>query len=195
MKFRLGPIPNSLSDTELASGAWTPLWQPPFWAFQLIALLAGALGASVVLCVWVVFGPSFPPELSGDWYLGAICAAVLVGGMALQLIAHPGYGLTAQSALGLWPSRLTLYTYFDGAVSKARLLLSLLLPAAVLVVLPLGASLLHTRFSGWLAFFAGVGAFAFGLWPMMAVYAAIQVPAQAQVAARGLQLFWRRPIN
>jgi hypothetical protein len=191
MQFRFGPPPNSLSDSDLISGKWKALRELPFWLFQLCALLAGALGSVAVLIFWIQFGPAFTPDFGATWQIIVAMLAVLCTGMALQVAAHPGYGFTRKSTMGIWPSRFTPYTYFNGIVSKRRYIFSLLLPVTVSVVLPFFAAMLSSRFSGWLTFISCCGAFSFGIGPFLALSAAVQLPANARVAGRGLKIFWR----
>lgn len=193
MRFRLGPPENSLSDEDFHSGEWHQLRELPFWLFQLVALLAGALVSFAILILWLRFKPGLAPDPDTSWEVPVVVFAVLCAGTALQIAAHPGSGFTAKSVLGIWPRRFLPYTYFDGHISKGRYVFSLLLPAVALVGAPFLLASFRDGSSGWLAFISCIGALSFGAGPFLALSAAIQMPARARVAGRGMQVFWRRP--
>lgn len=192
MQFRLGPPLNSLGDSDLISGGWKPLRQLPFWLFQLCGMLAGVITAIAALILWKQLRPAYSPEFAAPGQIvGIAMLAVLFAGLILQVAAHPGFGLTDKTTLGIWVSRLTPYTFFDGVVSKRRYIFSLLMPVTVLVVLPFFSAALGSWDSGWFIFISCFGAFFFGSGIILALSAALQLPTGARVAGRGLQIFWQ----
>ncbi|MTW14559.1 hypothetical protein GM658_28490 [Pseudoduganella eburnea] len=160
MLFRLGPPLNSLSDSDLILGGWKPLRQLPFWLFQLCGILTGVIAAIATLILWKQFRPAYSPEFAAPWQIvGTVMIAVLFAGLILQVAAHPGYGLTDKTTLGIWVTRLTPYTYFDGVFSKRRYIFALLMPVTVLVVFPFLSAALSGWNSGWFIFISCSGAF------------------------------------
>jgi len=52
------------------------------------------------------------------------------------LLFHPGWGLTAQSLVLVWPRRLQLGVYYEGFMTRTRWLVMRLAPLVGLTVLP-----------------------------------------------------------
>jgi hypothetical protein len=193
MQLTLAPPPDSLTDLELTSGHWRTLRQPPMWVFRLLAVPAGAVVAFCILRAWGRFAPRVELQFAPAWQVFGAATTVLLAGAVLQLCAHPGFGLTRNSVLGFWPSRVLPYTTYLEKVSKARSLVMLLLPFLVLSVAPLLAASVFRLQSGWLVFVSGVAAVSHGAHVLLAVSSAIQLPSDALVAGRGFQTFWRAP--
>jgi hypothetical protein len=191
MKFRVGAPPNSINDTDFVSGNWKRVNGLPFWLLQLVSFLLGAMAFVATLYLWLRFWPLPLPDFDATWEVPVVMGVVWIVGIMLQLSMHPGWGLSEKSTLGIWPSRFTPYTFFDGAIAKWRCILQLVLPFAILVVLPFPFALFCERFAGWLAFISCLSAFSFAFGPIVALSAAIQLPAHSYVASRGFQWYWR----
>ena len=191
MQPYLGPPPNSLSDAELHSGEWHRLKHPPLWAMHLLSLPVGALLAFVVLVAWIRLTPRFELSFAPTYQIAAAFLVVMLAGLWLQVLPHPGMGMKSSSILGFWPSRLTPYTAYSAKLPKRRVIASLLLPLVVLAILPpLAAS--SMRFSsGWLVFGSCLAAATFGMHGVLAILLAYEVPQGGMVAGRGFQAYWQ----
>lgn len=191
MRLRVGPPPNSLSDSDMKSGEWTQLHGIPLCALQLLSLVSGCMIALPVLIFWLTIRRDLAPDLTATWEVPVVVLAVLGIGLLLQIACHPDRGLTKESMLGIWPQRLTPYTYFSGYISKGRYLLCLLLPTTLLITLPVAIALLSGNLSGWLAFISLVGALTHGINLFRAASFALRVPSGALIAGRGFAIYWR----
>jgi Putative zincin peptidase len=191
MLFRLGPPPNSLSDAELASGEWQRLPYPPLWALRVMSFPLGIVTALPVFFLWVLLTPRFDVSSSGPGYR-FIVAYVLIelAGAFLQMSAHPRRGLSTQTFLGFWPSRLLLYCACLSKATKRNAIAASLLPFLVLAVLPLLiAAVLHIS-SGWLIFCSCLAAASFGANVVLAL-PMWWLPSGCVIAGRGFQPYWR----
>ena len=191
MRFVLGPPPDSVTPDDLAGGEWHRLRELPQWAFQLAALPIGAAFAFVLFVAWVVFTPDFTVEFAESAPVVAVTLAILSLGTLLQLAALPAMGLSRQAVLGLWPSRLLLYTSYACRLARRRHLLRLLLPFVVMALGPLFVVLVFRVQSGWLIFVSCVSALSFGAHVVQALWVAVQVPANAQIGGVRFQTYWR----
>ena len=120
MRFVLGPPANSLTADELASGEWHCVRQLPVWAMQLAALPVGFVIATVLFCYWVAMTPKFDVASDPSEWVTTAIIAVLLAGPVLQLVIYPPSGAFRQSYLGLWPSRLLIYTGTTAKTSRMR---------------------------------------------------------------------------
>jgi uncharacterized RDD family membrane protein YckC len=191
MLFRLGPPPNSLSDAELASGEWQRLPYPPLWALRVMSFPLGVFTALPVFFMWVLLTPRFDVSSSGPGYqLVVAYVSMELFGTFLQVSAYPGRGLTNQTLLGFWPSRLLLYCAHLSKATKRHAIAVSLLPFLVLGVLPpLIAAVLHIS-SGWLIFCSCLAAVLFGGNVVLAL-PMWWLPSGCVIAGRGFQPYWR----
>lgn len=193
MRFSFGPPPNSLSADELASGDWQRVRLLPMWAVQLLAVPVGAVISVLLFAAWTLLTPKFDVDFDDSMRGMWVALATLLLGPLLQVAAHHPAGFFGNSVLGLWASRLAVYTGTTDKVSRGRYLLVLSLPFLLLAVGPL-IFVMSTRVqSGWLIYVSCVAALAFGINAVMALWAARQIPAGALVAGIGFQTYWRVP--
>lgn len=192
MLIRLGPPPNSLTDAELATGAWRRLAQWPLWSLQLLSLPVGGIVAFLCFAAWAVLTPPFDVSFAPTHQIAGALFLVVLAGLLLQLSAYPGRGFTKASVLGFWPSRMTPYTACRVALGRDQLIVCLLLPLVGLSVVPLLiASVLHIS-PGWLVFTSCAAAAIFGINLLMAV-SVLRLPHGSVVAGQGLRMFWKPP--
>ena len=191
MRFTFGPPPSALSFDDIATGDWHRLRQPPFWAIYLLTLLVGAAIASAILVAWAVMTPDVDIDF-GDaaWVIVVGWSTLLLGTLA-QIAAYPGGFRDA--ILGIWASRITVYTGYAGELSRARHLLELSLPFLLLSMGPLLFVTVTRLQSGWLIYVSGLAAFVFSFNAVLALSAAWQMPAHARVRCVRLQPYWRVP--
>jgi hypothetical protein len=192
MLFRLGPPPNALSDSELACGEWQRIPRLPLWATQIVSPLIGAFIAFLVFTAWALLTPRFQVSFAEGDQVAVAFALVMLAGMVLQMTAYPRMGLSDQSVLGLWPSRLTPYTAHLSKITKRRLVAISLVPFLVLAILPLLVAVALRVSSGWLIFGSCLAAVLFGPTVVLAL-PTWRLPKNSIVAGRGFQGYWRLP--
>jgi len=190
MLFRLGPPPDSLSDSEFATGEWRRVPRPPLWVVHVLSLPIGALMALLVLVAWVFLTPRFEVAFEPGYKVALVFSSVVLLGMILQISTYPGMGLSNQSVLGLWPSRLTPYTAHSSKLTKRQFVATSMLPFMVLSILPLLLAAALRTSSGWLIFGSCLAAGIYGTNVVLAL-PALRLPAHCVIAGRGFQPFWR----
>ncbi|HCX82790.1 MAG TPA: hypothetical protein DHV01_14480 [Rhodoferax sp.] len=190
MHLRLGPPPDSLSDSELATAEWRRVPRPPLWAVHVLSLPAGALMALLVFVAWTLLTPPFDLVFeSGDKVTVAIASVILLG-LVLQISTYPRMGLSEESVFGLWPSRLTLYTAHASQLTKRQCIATLLLPFIVLSILPILFVAVFRTSSGWLIFGSCLAAGVYGINVFLAL-PVLRLPEKCVIASRGFEPYWR----
>jgi hypothetical protein len=67
----------------------------------------------------------------------SIFLGVLIVHELIHLIAHPKFGLSKDSVLGVWPKAGVCYAFYGGELSRNRFILIIALPLFVLTIAPL----------------------------------------------------------
>ena len=210
MRFRFGNIPGEQTDPPVEQGL-TRIHSP---SSRLGYLLAGLVGLALPAVLFVCFvavsllslrnGPGDAPvdaavDMPTPW--GAVILALLLFIPFHELthaVLHPGFGLSPQTVMVIWPTKLRFGVYYEGCMTRRRWLLMRLAPLACLSVVPI---LLLTLFRVvllpfpleifWqvltLVNFVGSGG------DLIAVaWVLFQVPARSQICFCGGKAYWRQ---
>lgn len=186
MRLALGPPPSS----SLLGPTWTALREPGPWAMQALAVPLGWVLALGVLYAWARLAPARLPLSADGWVLFGAALLLILIHEALHAIAHPSFGLARQTVIGIWPSRMLVYAFYDGGMSRNRMILVLLLPTLVLTLLPLLLAVAWQFQSGWLILASSLNALLSGIDVCGALLLAAQVPSLAQVQNEGYKTYW-----
>ena len=146
--------------------------------------------ALLVFVAWARFTPRVEISFAPGYQVAGAVLFVVAAGMLLQISTYPGMGLTKNSVLGVWPSRLTPYTAHLSKVTKGHIVASLLLPLVVLALSPLVVASVTRISSGWLVFGSCASAAIFSINIVLAV-PALRLPKRSVVAGRGFQAYWK----
>jgi hypothetical protein len=190
MRFCLGPIPNS-SDF-VPDDSWKPLREPSPWLLQLIAIPLG-LGAAVgVAWLWIVLVPlpRFAVESSWPIFLLSI-VGIIAAHELIHMIAHPMFGRSPHSIVGLWPSKLLFYAHYDGELTRNRLVVIFLLPLIVISFVPLAVAAVAQWGSVAAALVSIVNALAACGDVLGTILVLLQIPATGIVRNQGWKTYWR----
>lgn len=172
----------------------------------LLAGLAGLLvPAALFVCLSAVSLLTVGIEAGNDgaespmpWWAAILALLLFIPLHELgHAILHPGFGLSPQTTVVLWPAKLRFGVYYEGCMSRRRWLIMRLAPLACLTVIPV---LLLTVFSVTPAWFAleiflqvlvlvnGIGS---GGDVVAAIWVLFQVPAGAEICFRSGKAYWR----
>jgi Putative zincin peptidase len=196
-------VPGFAPDEE----GWNSLREPTPVGLQLIAIPIAITTAAALIGAWT--------GLTGDRSTGVVLSlgggasgwpvaigflipvvafiALIVVHELLHAVAMPGFGLTPQTRIGVWPSRLLCYAAHLGPLSRDRFLVIFAVPFLVLTVLPLVVCIaLQQRHASWAALSIVNGACACG---DIVGFAMIswQIPRAAIVQNHGWRTYWRLP--
>jgi hypothetical protein len=209
LRFRFGNVPGEQYEPSAEAGL-TRIHSPSARLGYLLAGLVGlALPAVLFACFVAISLLSLPHEIADaaadtpveapmPW--GAVILALLLFIPLHELthaVLHPGFGLSPQTVMVIWPTKLRFGVYYAGCMTRRRWLLMRLAPLACLSVVPI---LLLTLFRVvllpfpieifWqvltLMNFVGSGGDL-----VAAIWVLFQVPAGAEICFRGGKAYWR----
>lgn len=116
---------------------------------------------------------------------------VLIVHELIHLAAHPRFGSSQHSVLGVWPKAVVCYAFYGGELSRNRFLLIITLPLIVLTIAPVTLFWVTGKVNLWLAIVAMINALgaSFDLLVMgMVLY---QVPAATKIRNNGWDTYWK----
>lgn len=191
MRFHLGTIPET--QEFLLDSSWKPLREPTPWVMQFLALPLGIIACIIIGFLWFFLTPimdrSFDSLDSLEMVLASI--AIIPIHELIHAAVHPHSGLSANSILGFWPSRLLFYAHYIGELSRGRFIAILLMPLLIISIVPLFACAIADRSSALLAFTSTLNVLSacgdmFGVGLLL-----FQVPSNATVRNQGWKTFWK----
>lgn len=208
MRLHFGPVPLS-ADFDPDGEGWTKLREPtPGW-MQVIATPIAIAMAALLILAWTHLTPVASSRFrvasgSGQdsFFDGAAVAlATVVLGLATLIAVHellhavtfPGWGLTRETLIGVWPARLLFYAAYLGPLSKPRFLWVFAMPFLILSLVPLVVCAAFQTASAAVAILSIVnGACACG--DLLGIgLIGWQVPRRALVRNQGWQTWWKVP--
>jgi hypothetical protein len=103
----------------------------------------------------------------------------------VHLSAHPRFGRSDRSILGVWPSKLVTFAYYNGEVSLLRYFAVLIMPLVLISFVPLLVCGILGRASGLLAVISVVNVLGSGGDIFMLGLLTSQVPWNAKIRGQG----------
>lgn len=142
MRLHFGKIPESAT-FQPEQEAWVSMREPSPWKFQLLAVPIGVVTVIGLSLLWD-YADVRVTSLSASavfffpvWIMGVVVIHELI-----HAAVHPGFGLTSQTILGFWPSKLLFYAHYDNVLSRNRFIAIFLAPLIALSLIPLMIALL-----------------------------------------------------
>lgn len=105
--------------------------------------------------------------------------------------AHPHFGLSEKSILGLWPAKGVFYAHYDGELSRSRAVAVYSMPFIAISISPLLLCAITNRFSGLLAAISIINALVSCVDMLALGLILFQVPANAVIRNNGWKTYWR----
>ncbi len=200
IRFHLGEIPETpnfdpTQDLKTGQPIWNRLREPTLWVMQLIATPIGLAAAGVVAWLWFTITPlqAFAFKVSAMtlfWLFFSIVLTVLVHEL-IHAAAHPKSDPNGISIIGFWPAKVVFYATYLGPVPRNRFLLTLLLPLAVISLLPLAGAALFQIESSWAAYISIVNVALASGDIFGAALVSWQLPSSATICNQRSQTYWR----
>jgi hypothetical protein len=205
VRIHFGTLPAGQSEPAAEDGL-TRIHSP---GSRLGYLLAGLVGLALpmVLIVWLIAVSLLSaPVGAGD--VGAetpvpwgavILALVLVIPLheLVHAVLHPGFGLSPQTVMVIWPTKLRFGVYYEGCMTRGRWLAMRLAPLVCLSVVPVmlltlfevvPASFALETFLQVLMLVSGIGS---GGDVIAVIWVLFQVPARADICFCSGRAYWR----
>ena len=194
MKFQLGPAPDNTAFAD--TSAWTKVRMPEIRRWQLIACPIAVMNMAIVAGLWLWRTPAWGHLRSMHWPIpisGFILTLVLVllCHEFIHALLHPQAGDSSQSIIGFWPSRMLLYAIYNGAVTRQRYLVTLLMPFVTLSLVPVILAALLDQYTFWLAYATVLNAFVSSGDILETLTIFKQVPTNATMTRSGWTSYWQ----
>ena len=141
MKLRINPKPQS-SHVQAAPPDIQFIQQPKKRVGFTLSVIVGLILPLIPFTILTVESYLFPRSstYNGEsipwWIIFPVLIVCIVIHELLHLIWHPGWGLSHQSSLNIWPQKLQFGVHYDGFMSRSRWLVMRLAPLVGLTVLP-----------------------------------------------------------
>jgi hypothetical protein len=194
LTFRLGPLPEV---SEFVPGHnWTLVREPSLPGFQLRAIPIALVTLILLAVLWAALTPiihevdelTFPLPVGN--FLLCLSGVIIVHEM-LHALAHPGLGVSADSVIGLWPSRMFTYTIYTSELSKRRCFSILIVPFVTISIVPLVITVVTRTSSIWVAYISLLNGF-LSCGDLLAAFMTLrQFPDGAVIRTKGWSTYWR----
>jgi hypothetical protein len=189
MQFHLGAVPDS--PEFVLDDSWKPCREPNPILMQFLAVPLGIAMCAVVAALWFYLTPvADAPFTSPILLLGALPVIIPLHEL-IHALAHPHFGRSNCSVLGLWPSHLLFYAHYSGELSRNRFITILAMPLVVISGVPLLVSALLGRASIVLAAVSVLNTLTACGDVLGICLLILQVPRGAIVRNRGWKTYWR----
>jgi hypothetical protein len=195
MRLHYGAVPENKDFIPETEG-WRNIREPSPIAVQFIAIPV-AIG---LLFIWVGCLVLFQQEAFSSQRsrieidIGTLVLLLLLipAHEFLHALAHPGWGLSSNTVIGLWLSKGMFYGHYEGEMSRNRFLLVFVTPYIILGMLPtiLIATipeLMQSRLL-WLSLFGSVLACGDLVGAGLIFF---QIPRSAIVRNKGWKTYWK----
>lgn len=189
MRFIRGPLPEDAAFQPEEEG-WKAIREPGPVAMQFIAIpviiVVGFLLLQVITLATPIEWRDIAPRI-----LPAFLLMIPVHEL-IHALVQPSFGMTPRTYIGVWPSHLLFYAYYDGELSRGRFAAILIAPTVVLTIIPLLLCVTLQWNSPALAALAvanGIGAAG----DLIGVFIVLtRIPAGVLVRNKGWRSYWRR---
>lgn len=204
MKILINPCPSSLH-AQPVPVELNFIQQPKKERGLIISVLVGLLIPFVPFVLLSIESVVVPRvRISNDetipwWIVFPVLIVCVFTHEFLHLIWHPGWGLSAQSSVLIWPQKFQLGVYYDGFMARSRWLVMRLSPLAGLTLLPTVFLLLTYLYDlnfFWQQFIVLVilvNSLGAGSDLLASVIVFRQVPSQGEIGIWNGRACWRYP--
>jgi hypothetical protein len=205
MRFIVGEPPANPAFRPEAEG-WTKLREPSPWTLVAVGSGLGIPLAILAAFAWVHFIEITPVSLNLSIFGPAARQAVLVLmacvpplGLALLIVLHelchalafPRWGMTRDTVIGAWPSKMLFYAGHLREVSRTRYIAVCAMPFAVLTMAPLIVGAIAGSMSLPWAALSTANALVCGGDAILLVLVDAQIPRRAVIRNQGWASWWR----
>lgn len=201
MRFCMGKVPPDPEFHPKRDG-WRKFREPNMVVFWLCAIpVSVALFIGTFIAIAGVGDKSAKITVRPDTtateialFLSAIVGlfiGVLIVHELSHLVAHPGFGSSKHSVLGVWPKAGICYAFYGGELSRNRFLLIIAFPLIALTIAPVISFWIVGKVNMWLAFVAMINALGASFDLLVIGMVLYQVPAATRIRNHGWDTYWK----
>lgn len=196
MRIKIGSFQED--DTFSPDDEWMPLREFSIKDFQTRAIPLCIGDAALFAVLWISWTPvaeawgtvSFPVMIFQNL---AVLVSVVVVHELIHALVHPGFGLSEQTAIRFWPSKMFVCTYYLGEITRNRSIAVQIMPFAVLSVVPLVIAVIMQTAPLWLAYASIVNAFIASGDMVAIVMTMRELPGNSIIRTTGWNGYYRIP--
>lgn len=192
MKFHLGEAPETVD--IINDSAWKLVAMPEVRRWQIMAFPVAIINMAFVAALWLLFTPAvnplsfFPIPIIGF----VLClVGVLVIHELIHSFMHPKAGFSQHSIIGFYPSRMLLYSVYNGEVTKGRFVTTLMMPFICISIIPILISSIFQTYSFWVAYITVLNAFVAAGDIMEICTVLRQAPRNSSLRRNGWSYYWK----
>ena len=197
MRFHYGPFPEDAEFQPEAQG-WRSIKEPGPLLVQVLAIPVALVVFLSLVTAITLLSAGEPGLVIFSGKAIVLLLVIIPIHELVHLLCQPGFGLSQDSVIGIWPARLAFYAHYEGAITRERCLVGVVAPFVVLSLFPL----LLLALNHWIPIHMGVlsslaqvswvnGVASSGdLVGMLLI--GFQVPPSAFVRNKGWRSYWRR---
>jgi hypothetical protein len=193
MRFIFGAMPQD-PEFDPKNQGWTSLREPGPGKIQLIAIVIAVLVALLLQLLFWLAGANISPLQNirnAPIGLGIMLGIIPIHEL-LHLLCFPCFGLNKKSIIGFWPRMFGPYVYYNGALSRNRVMLISACPFIVLSIIPLLVSICTADIHVVIVAVSYLNGLSCGVDLLNILLLVKQVPSDALVRAKGYHSYWRK---
>jgi hypothetical protein len=205
MQFHCGAVPED-GQFQPETEGWSDIREPSPIAVQVIALpvaigLLGFLGGLLFLAlpqgVFSIITVAVAVTKINVWGIVIICALLIPAHELVHALCHPRFGLSQNTIVGVWPTRLVFYAHYEGPMSRNHFAWVFVGPFVVLSLVPIGiiallrAVPLSPNVVACLVILSLINGAASAGDLIGLLLILFQIPGSATVRNRGWKTFWK----
>lgn len=182
------------SQRDLAKEGWTKVREPSMlvsiWLIGLpLGLLQGAICYGLLTSLTHFHIDTVFDPLDG-WAIALILLALALTGPS-QLLAHPRFGLSDKSLVGVIWKAGAIAALYDDPLPRNRALVATAMPLLLFTVVPLVLAVVCPSATATAGTMAIITALSAGALPWGIAINLSQIPAKAQVQNQGWASYWK----
>ncbi|PRX28989.1 putative zincin peptidase [Orenia metallireducens] len=188
MKLKIGDIPKN-KEFMLEENDWNILEEPCEDKFIIYGILFGIL---LAYFSYLLVESFFEIELRNLNIFFDIVFIVVPFHEFLHIICHPNFGLSDKTILGLHLRKLYFYVYYDGVITRNRMILVYLFPFFILSFCFLLILLIYRIDSEFILYIILANIIGSGLDLISALFIFVKVPENSIVRNYGFKTLWKK---
>jgi len=190
MRVHFGRIPENAAFLP-GRDEWRPIKEPSPWMAQLLALPVAIITAIVLVVAWNLIVPTQDLSTPVDISLLVWIIGVAVVHETIHAMFHPGLGISFNTVLGFWPSKLVFYAHYDNVLSRNRFVAILMAPFVILSLMPLLGGLLAGTAPFYIIFVSVFNGLLSCVDILGVLLIVVMVPKSAFVRNKGWKTFYK----
>jgi hypothetical protein len=151
MRFHYGPFPEDAEFQPEAQG-WRSIKEPGPLLIQVLAIPVALVVFLSLVTAITLLSAGEPGLIIFSGKAIILLLVIIPIHELVHVLCQPGFGLSHNSVIGVWPARLAFYAHYAGPITRGRCLVGMVAPFVVLSLVPL----LILALNHWIPIHAGL---------------------------------------